>query len=203
MIGPRHRNTLDSDDPAPGAHPQLFGHPAGTLGSALVLNQSYEPLCVIPVKRAAVLLLTRKAETVTPGDGFLRSETMHIPIPSVVRLNRYVPIPRQVGASPSRRGVFTRDDWRCVYCNAAAETIDHVVPRSRGGTHTWDNVVAACAPCNHRKSDKTLAELGWRLPRAPRPPSGWQLRGFRGQRRPDPAWEAWLPRHGRERARLS
>nr|BFF24230.1 hypothetical protein GCM10025732_21950 [Glycomyces mayteni] len=149
-------------------HPNLFTHGVG-LGSALVLNQSYEPLCVIPVKRAAVLLLTRKAETVTPGDGFLRSETMHIPVPSVVRLNRYVAIPRQVGASPSRRGVFTRDDWRCVYCGSSAETIDHVVPRSRGGTHTWDNVVAACAPCNHRKSDKTLAELGWRLPRVPRP----------------------------------
>jgi hypothetical protein len=87
-----------------------------------------------------------------------------------------------------------------VYCGSAAETIDHVVPRSKGGTHTWDNVVAACAPCNHRKSDRMLAELGWRLPRPPRAPSGWQLRGFRGQRRPDPAWEAWLPRRRHERA---
>ncbi len=155
---------------------------------------------MVPVKRAAVLLLTRKAEAVTHGDGFLRSESMNIPIPAVVRLNRYVSIPRQVGTSPSRRGVFVRDDWRCVYCGSAAETIDHVVPRSKGGTHTWDNVVAACAPCNHRKSDRMLADLGWRLPRAPRAPSGWQLRGFRGQRRPDPAWEAWLPRRHHERA---
>lgn len=201
MIGPRHRSTLDSDGSSPGAHGNLFST-AAALGSALVLNQSYEPLCVVPVKRAAVLLLTRKAETVTPGDGFLRSETMNIPIPAVVRLNRYVKIPRQVGSSPSRRGVFVRDDWHCVYCGSTAETIDHVVPRSKGGTHTWDNVVAACAPCNHRKSDKTLAEMGWRLPRVPRAPSGWQLRGFRGQRRPDPAWEAWLPRGHRERSRV-
>lgn len=201
MIGPRHRSALDGDEPAPGARTALFPHSVAALGSALVLNQSYEPLCVVPVKRAAVLLLTRKAETVAPGEGFLHSETMHIPVPAVVRLNRYVAIPRQVGTNPSRRGVFVRDDWRCVYCGSGAETIDHVVPRSKGGTHTWDNVVAACAPCNHRKSDRTLAELGWRLPRAPRPPSGWQLRGFRGQRRPDPAWEAWLPRRNHELAR--
>ena len=202
MIRPRHRKASDSDDHSPSAHTNLFDRNAAALGSALVLNQSYEPLCVVPVKRAAVLLLTRKAETVAPGDGFLRSERMNIPVPAVVRLNRYVTIPRQVGSSPSRRGVFVRDDWRCVYCGASAETIDHVIPRSRGGTHTWDNVVAACAPCNHRKSDRMLAELGWRLPRTPRPPSGWQLRGFRGQRRPDPAWEAWLPQRQHERAGL-
>src|SRR5690606_15188536 len=95
VIGPRHRSALDSDEPAPSAHTALFSRNATSLGSALVLNQSYEPLCVVPVKRAAVLLLTRKAETVAPGDGFLRSETMNIPIPAVVRLNRYVSIPRQ------------------------------------------------------------------------------------------------------------
>ncbi|GAB4007165.1 hypothetical protein GCM10029992_60090 [Glycomyces albus] len=162
------------------------------LGSALVLNQSYEPLCVVPVKRAAVLLLTRKAETVAPGDGFLRSETMNIPVPAVVRLNRYVSIPRQVGSSPSRRGVFVRDDWRCVYCGSSAETIDHVIPRSRGAPTpgTTSSPPAPLQPSQERPhARRTRLETAAR----PQAPSGWQLRGFRGQRRPDPAWEAWLP----------
>lgn len=161
--------------------------------SALVLNQSYEPLCIVSVKRAAVLLISKKAETVEHGDGYLRSTTTRIRTPAVVRLNRYIRIPRQVSSNPNRRGVFIRDNNACVYCGSRAETIDHVIPRSRGGKHSWDNVVAACAECNHRKSDRSLAELGWTLRRTPAPPSSWQLRGLSTHRYTDPRWATWLP----------
>ncbi|WP_211240402.1 HNH endonuclease [Haloglycomyces albus] len=173
MMRPRHRTTTH-------------------LSSSLVLNQSYEPLCIVSVRRAAVLLLTNKAVTVTPGDGYLHSESFDLPVPSVVRLKRYVHVPHQMSASPSRRGVFIRDGWTCVYCGYGAETLDHVIPRSRGGTHSWDNVVAACAHCNQRKGDRLLSEIGWRLTRTPKAPSRWQIQGLRLGRTTDPNWEPWL-----------
>ncbi|GAA4900168.1 5-methylcytosine-specific restriction endonuclease McrA [Stackebrandtia albiflava] len=163
----------------------------GVSHSALVLNATYEPLCVVPVRRAAVLLLSDKAETVTIGDGFLRSARHTIPVPSVVRLNRYVKVARRRNVSLTRRAVFARDGWRCVYCEGPAETIDHVMPRSRGGAHIWENVVASCARCNHKKNDRTLTELGWRLkvpPAAPKNPLWCVL----GHRTPDPRWAVWL-----------
>lgn len=167
-------------------------HPPGAVShSALVLNATYEPLCVVPVRRAAVLLLSQKAETVTPGDGFLRSERQMIPVPSVVRLNRYVKVNRRRKVSVTRRAVFARDRWQCAYCAGPAETIDHVMPRSRGGQHVWDNVVASCARCNHKKNDRTLAEMGWKLatpPAAPKNPMLYIL----GHRTPDPRWADWL-----------
>jgi 5-methylcytosine-specific restriction endonuclease McrA len=91
----------------------------------------------------------------------------------------------------SRRAIFARDGWRCAYCHGSAETIDHVLPRSRGGRHAWDNVVAACARCNHTKGDKTPAELGWRLRVIPMAPKGlaWRVLGHRA---PDPRWADWL-----------
>src|SRR5258705_12603038 len=136
-----------------------------TTGStALVLNQTYEPLCVVSVRRAAILLLAAKAVGVADGDGFLHSAREALPVPLVIRLTRYVRVPYRTHVGLSRRAIFARDGGRCVYCQAAAETIDHVHPRSKGGEHAWDNVVAACAKCNHHKGDKTLAELGWRLP---------------------------------------
>ncbi|MFC4334378.1 HNH endonuclease [Salininema proteolyticum] len=195
MIRPRHRTTVQQ---YPGhrarADAERAAHHQSYVSGSLVLNQSYEPLCVVSVKRAVVLLLTGKAEAVATGEGVFHSESLRLPAPSVVRLKRYVRIPRQLSSSPSRRGVFLRDDWTCVYCAGTAETIDHVIPRSRGGTHTWDNVVAACADCNQRKGSRMLQEIGWHLPRRPKPPAHWQLRGFRTGRRPHPTWEPWLPR---------
>jgi 5-methylcytosine-specific restriction endonuclease McrA len=163
----------------------------GPTMSALVLNATYEPLCVVPVRRAAVLLLAAKAETVTPGDGFLHSARETIQVPSVVRLNRFVKVARRRGVSLTRRAVFARDGWKCAYCGGAAETIDHVMPRSRGGGHSWENVVASCAVCNHKKSDRTLGEIGWRLATAPAPPKNplWRVLGHRT---PDPRWAVWL-----------
>ncbi|HEX3731652.1 MAG TPA: HNH endonuclease [Mycobacteriales bacterium] len=159
--------------------------------TALVLNASYEPLCVVPTRRAAVLVLTHKAEAVTDGDGVLHSERRALPVPAVVRLTRFVKVPFRGQVTLTRRAVFSRDHGACGYCGDPANTIDHVVPRSRGGRHTWDNVVAACHRCNHLKADRTLVELGWELRTPPLTPSGLTWR-ILGHRRPDPRWYDWL-----------
>ena len=168
---------------------------------ALVLNASFEPLCVVSTRRALLLLLDHKAELLAAGSGCFRSERRSFPEPSVVRLSHYVKVPYQARIALNRRAVFARDGHRCQYCGAAAENIDHVVPRSRGGTHTWDNVVAACRPCNTRKEDRFLHETNLRLRRPPRIP---RERLFvliaTGGVRPD--WEPYL-RVGHERASAS
>jgi 5-methylcytosine-specific restriction endonuclease McrA len=157
----------------------------------LLLNATYEPLCVVSVRRAAILVLSGKAVCVADGDGMLHSPRHQVPVPLVARLTRFVRVPYRTHVGLSRRAIFARDGGRCVYCRGAAETIDHVHPRSKGGRHAWENVVAACARCNHLKGDKTLADLGWRLPMLPAAPHGaaWRVLGHRA---PDPRWAAWL-----------
>lgn len=159
--------------------------------SALLLNATYEPLCVVSVRRAAILILSGKAICVADGDGVLHSSTSSVPVPLVARLTRYVRVPYRTHVGLSRRAIFARDGGRCAYCSAAAETIDHVHPRSRGGQHVWENVVAACARCNHLKGSRTLAELGWRLAAKPAAPRGVAWRVL-GHRTPDPRWQQWL-----------
>ncbi len=158
---------------------------------ALLLNATSEPLCVISVQRAVILILTGKAVCVTDGEGLLHSERQQLVVPSVIRLSRYVRVPYRTQVSITRRGIFARDGWHCAYCSAPADTIDHVLPRSRGGPHAWENVVAACARCNHRKAARTLAELGWRLTKKPTAPHGpiWRILSHR---KPDPRWNTWL-----------
>jgi 5-methylcytosine-specific restriction endonuclease McrA len=164
-------------------------------GAALVLNATYEPLCVVPMKRAVVLVLAEKATVIEAGEGLLHSERTTIAAPSVVRLSRYVRVPYRREVPMTRRAVLDRDDHLCVYCGIRADTIDHVRPRSRGGQHIWTNVVAACARCNHRKGDRLLSELGWHLASAPtQPPAtvavvmGWTRREPSWQRYLDPTW---------------
>lgn len=130
---------------------------------ALVLNVTYEPLSVVAGRRAAVLVLTERAELVHESHEVLHSERLALPVPSVVRLRSLVRVPYQRTVAVSRRGVLARDIHACQYCGDRAETIDHVVPRSRGGSHTWDNVVAACRPCNLRKGDRLLVDCGLHL----------------------------------------
>ena len=161
------------------------------VSGALVLNATYEPLCVVSVRRATILVLTSKAVCVADGEGILHSAMNELPVPSVVRLTRYVRVPYRTHIGLSRRGIFARDSWRCAYCRGPAETIDHVMPRSRGGRHAWENVVAACARCNHTKGDKTPAELGWRLLATPHAPKGVAWRVL-GHRTPDPRCADWL-----------
>jgi 5-methylcytosine-specific restriction endonuclease McrA len=165
--------------------------PAVTTGATLLLNATYEPLCVVSSRRAIVLVLAAKAESIDVTDDEVHAERVTVAVPVVVRLTRYVRVPFPVQVPLSRRAVFTRDSSTCVYCGASATSIDHVVPRSRGGTHSWDNVVAACRRCNHVKADRSLAEMGWSLPQPPRAPSGaaWRLLGHRSV---DPRWREWL-----------
>jgi 5-methylcytosine-specific restriction endonuclease McrA len=141
------------------------------MGRALVLNASYEPLCVVPARRAVVLVLSEKADVLHESGDRIRSERLAMAVPSVVRLRYYVRVPYQRATALSRRAVFHRDRGRCQYCSGSAESIDHVVPRSRGGGHTWDNVVAACRRCNAAKGDRLLSETAMSLrtvPAAPR-----------------------------------
>ncbi len=140
------------------------------MGRSLVLNATYEPLCVVSDRRAAVLVLCDKADLVHPSGESLHSEQLTLPIPSVVRLRSFVRVPYQRRTAISRRGVFLRDDGECQYCGNRAESIDHIVPRSRGGRHEWENVVAACRRCNTSKRDRYLHETNMCLRRPPEVP---------------------------------
>lgn len=137
------------------------------MSKALVLNATYEPLCVVSVRRAVVLVLNQKAEVLHATEQLLRSERSSIAAPSVIRLAHFVKVPFRARAALNRRAVFARDNSRCQYCGEAAESIDHVIPRSRGGQHVWENVVAACRPCNGRKEDRLTHEAGMFLRRRP------------------------------------
>ncbi|HYY44493.1 MAG TPA: HNH endonuclease [Actinomycetota bacterium] len=161
------------------------------MGRALVLNASYQPLCVVPVRRALVLALKGKAEVLHTNGATFRSETLHLQAPSVVRLNYFVKVPYRRRGSMSRRAVLIRDNFECQYCGRPAENVDHVVPRSRGGAHTWDNVVASCRPCNSRKENRSPNDAGMRLRRQPEPPheSVWILVAVD---RVDPVWTQYL-----------
>ena len=160
-------------------------------GQALVLNASYEPLCVVSGRRAVVLLLTDKAVPLAEGDAVLHSARSSVRVPAVVRLTHFVRVPYRTTVPLTRKAVFARDGGRCVYCDGPATSLDHVVPKSRGGPHSWDNVVSACGRCNHVKADRGIAELGWRMPRQPSAPTGAAWRVV-GTRRVDPRWRPWL-----------
>lgn len=142
------------------------------MNRVLLLNATFEPLCALSARRAVVLLLKGKAE-VLEGDGAAyRSERLTIPVPSVIRLNYYVRVPYYGRANLSRRAVFARDGNKCQYCGGRAETVDHLIPRSRGGPHTWENVVAACKRCNTMKRDSLPEDAGLKLARKPGVPRG-------------------------------
>lgn len=163
------------------------------MNPVLLLNASYEPLSVVTARRAVILTLTGKAELVHELEGvFLRSASLIIEHPSVIRLTRYVVVPYRANAPLTRQGIFRRDGYRCVYCGKAASTVDHVVPRSRGGANTWKNLVSSCRDCNHSKGDRLLSELGWKLRIAPYAPTHHQsvLNRF-GE--PHPSWLTYLP----------
>lgn len=139
--------------------------------SVLVLNQNYEPLNICRVRRAIVLVYEDKAEMLEDGSGFIHSASYEFPLPSVIRLSYIIKRPR-----PKRRltrlEVFNRDRYTCQYCGKEARqlTLDHVLPRYRGGEQTWENVVSACIPCNRRKAGRTPKEAGMRLMNCPCPP---------------------------------
>jgi 5-methylcytosine-specific restriction endonuclease McrA len=140
----------------------------------LVLNAGYEPLSLVSVRRAIVLLLREKAELVEATQQMLSSSQRTMPVPLVIRLVHYVKLPhRRVPAT--RAAVMLRDAFMCQYCGEAPGrhhlTVDHVVPRSRGGRHDWDNLVTACKRCNQKKGSLLPEEAAMRLVRKPVEPS--------------------------------
>ncbi|HLG01466.1 MAG TPA: HNH endonuclease [Acidimicrobiia bacterium] len=165
------------------------------MSRALVLNATYEPLSVISVRRAVVLVLKEKAEVVHEGEGAFRSERLNMGAPSVIRLRRFVRVPYRARVPLTRRAVFVRDGHRCQYCDAAAESIDHVVPSSRGGEHVWENVVACCRRCNSAKEDRLLHETSLRLRHKPVAPKQtmWIVVAVG---RVDPSWAPYLDLEG-------
>jgi len=161
------------------------------MSDTLLLNATYEPLCVVSVHRAVGLVLSDKADVIADGDAPIRSERLAMAEPAVIRLRYFVKVPFRARLPLNRRNLLARDRGRCAYCANRADTMDHVVPRSRGGVHAWENVVAACRPCNATKGDRLLAELGTHLPFTPTAPSGWAYLVV-GVSAAHPAWEPWL-----------
>ncbi|NJP07015.1 MAG: HNH endonuclease [Chloroflexaceae bacterium] len=140
----------------------------------LVLNASYEPLQIVSVRRAIVLILQEKAELVEAAEQQLRATALALDVPLVIRLVRYIRIPHRLKLPCSRRGVLARDHDTCQYCGLqpgrAQLTIDHVVPRSQGGNTVWDNVVTACRECNRKKGGRTPEQAHMLLMTRPRQP---------------------------------
>jgi 5-methylcytosine-specific restriction endonuclease McrA len=158
----------------------------------LVLNAGYEPLAVVSFRRALVLVMNNKATIIkADDDNPVSSTTGDYERPSVIILSRYVRVPYVRRVPLTRRGVLRRDAHHCAYCGRSANTIDHVVPKSRGGEESWENLVACCFRCNNVKGDRTLAQLGWNLRFTPRMPSGpaWLALGLD---RHQPAWDDFL-----------
>lgn len=138
--------------------------------SALVLNATFEPLSVVSARRAICLVLAEKAEIIEDDGTEIRAATLVMKAPLVIRLNYLVRAPFRRRTALSRRAVFARDGYKCQYCGRPADSIDHVVPRSRGGEHVWENVAAACRTCNLVKRDRTPNEAGMILAKVPHSP---------------------------------
>jgi len=162
---------------------------------ALVLNATYEPLSVIPIRRAVVLVLHERADVVESNGHIFHSEHLTLAAPTVVKLRRFVKVRLDRRVPLNRRSIFMRDDFACQYCDGPAENVDHVVPRSQGGSHVWDNVVAACRRCNTKKGGRTPEQAGLTLLRNPHVPSrqGWVVLATGA--RPDPTWAQYLAHH--------
>ncbi|MCU1641710.1 MAG: hypothetical protein JWN03_1985 [Nocardia sp.] len=185
-----------------GAHSEHAAHqppeaPPGMSWSksrVLLLNATYEPLTALSARRAVVLLICDKAQTVhdNPEGPVVHSAGTSVALPSVIRLRNYVHVPYRARVPMTRAALMHRDRYRCAYCGGKAETIDHVIPRSRGGPHTWENCVASCAPCNHRKADKMLSELGWTLHHQLVSPKGPHWRLLTASSELDPTWLQYL-----------
>lgn len=146
----------------------------------LALNASYEPLTIVPARRAVRLVLDHKAEIVEVDEGRrFRSQDADLPAPSVIRLVRYIHVPRRFRRQVTNTFLFARDDYACQYCGRHRSqlkgrqflTRDHILPVSRGGPNTWDNVVTSCSPCNNRKGDRLPEEAGLRLRTVPAEPN--------------------------------
>jgi 5-methylcytosine-specific restriction endonuclease McrA len=161
----------------------------------LVLNQNYEPLNVCRARRALVLVDRGKADMLENGTGFIHSAANTYPIPSVIRLVYMIKRPRP-HRKLTRLEIFNRDKHTCQYCGKPTNhlTLDHVIPKHRGGEHSWENVVSACVPCNRRKAGKTPTEAGMKLLHNPQPPRDGNYFYIPYQyRKSQSLWQKYLP----------
>lgn len=208
-MGQRRRNVPSNSGARPALHRVDSGHAAEKTWAdnpiraessiwgrrrVLLLNATFEPLTALPIRRALVMVLCGKADVVhdDPSGPVIHSATRVVAVPSVIRLRSYVRVPYRARVPMTRAALMHRDGFRCAYCGAKADTVDHVVPRSRGGEHSWENCVAACTTCNRRKADRLLAELGWTLRLAPTSPKGQHWRLLATVKELDPAWVRYL-----------
>lgn len=172
---------------------QAVGSNGRMNAKVLILNQNYEPMSVINVRKAVVLLFLGKAELIASVDGKrVRAVSMSMPFPSIVRVSVYVRIPYK-RIILSRKNILRRDGHRCQYCGRGdlPLTVDHVLPLSRGGDDTWENLVCACVGCNNRKGDRTPQESNMSLRRNPlRPNHVTFIRHFVGSL--DERWKPYL-----------
>jgi 5-methylcytosine-specific restriction endonuclease McrA len=164
------------------------------MSSVLVLNQNYEPLNVCNARRAIVLVDLGKAEVLEVDGLVFRSPSRTVHVPSVIRLQRLIRRPRP-RVRLTRREIFLRDQHTCQYCGMATRdlTLDHVIPRHRGGAHVWENVVSACRNCNHRKGGRTLEDVQMSLGRLPIEPKATPRHLFGQYLGVKPAWDKFLP----------
>jgi len=165
--------------------------------SVLVLNSSYQPLSIVSAKRAVKLIVNERA---TPLDGsghFWTHAQGSLEIPYVVLLNTMVKQGRTRPVGYSRKGVLARDNYSCVYCGNKATTIDHVIPRSKGGKDSFENCVACCESCNHKKADRSLEQMGWNVPqnllKAPSPMFHMLLKVHKTAKNNEKALDVWRP----------
>jgi 5-methylcytosine-specific restriction endonuclease McrA len=178
----------------------LFGTLEGRVGPVLVLNQNYEPLNVCNARRALVLIGGGKAEVLEHGLGEIRSPSTRFPRPSVIRLVYMIKRPRP-RVRLTRREIFIRDHYTCQYCGLKTRdlTLDHVIPRHRGGKHTWENLVSACRACNHRKGGKAVEEARMALRRLPFEPKANSLYLFGQYLDVQDGWHKFIPEWEREK----
>jgi 5-methylcytosine-specific restriction endonuclease McrA len=180
--------------PAAAARSSTTGGRRSGTERVLVLNATYEPINVCTVRRATVLVLKSKAEVLERGKGVLRSERLALERPVVIRLITYVKVPRDAHRRKiTRKAVLARDSWTCQYCgqHKPGLTVDHVIPRSRGGESVWENIVAACASCNRRKGNRLPREASMHPKRRPKPPGPLVFIRISSPRIPN-TWERYL-----------
>ena len=159
----------------------------------LVLNQNYEPMSITNAKKAIILIFLEKAEIIENHDNFkVRSIHLSLPLPSIIRLTRYINVPRK-RIILSRKNIIKRDNHQCQYCGTKVGpvTVDHILPKGRGGGDSWENLVCACTKCNNKKRNRTPEEAGMILLKKPRKPSHlFFIRYFIGKL--DNRWKPYL-----------
>jgi 5-methylcytosine-specific restriction endonuclease McrA len=157
----------------------------------LILNANYEPLNVCTTKRALALMFSEKAKLVLNGRGYIKTVSRKYPAPSVIRLENMIKRPRAI-VKLSKAEIFRRDNYTCQYCGVKSSklTIDHIIPRHLGGAHSWDNLVAACPKCNHKKGGKTYQQANMNLLKKPKAPKATAVYRFGRYLN---ANEEWMP----------